>query len=58
MDRDALTSGLRFGEVKRDSNSENLEQAVTVDFKNPPPPQGPGSVDPRFPTALPFPVPD
>ena len=32
--------------------SEKLERAGTVDFKK----QGPGSVGPRFPAGLPFPV--
>ena len=41
----------------RDSKSEKLEKAGTVDFKKHTPHgrwgQGPGSVDPRFPAALP-----
>ena len=40
--------------------SEKLEKAGTVDFKRIPHGrrgQGPGSVDPRFPAGLPFPVP-
>ena len=36
---------------------KKLEKAGTVDFKNTPG-QGSGSVDPRFPAGLPFPVPE
>ena len=42
--------------------SEKLEKAGTVDFKKTPHPEGrdkvPGSVDPRFPAGLHFPVPE